>query len=88
MLLSCATSYSQSAELADKYWNTALELEQQGKYLEAAQMYAKSAQAEMESPRPRLKELGVALGNAGYFYKKAECSGRAGLQGYLGQGRR
>ncbi len=66
ILFTTSICYSRSDELADKYWNAAQALAKQGKYLEAAQMYAKSAEAEKASPRPRLKDLGVELSNAGY----------------------
>jgi len=60
VLLSLAiqtTVYAQSHKLADQYWNKAQKLKKQGRYLKAAQMYAKSAEAEKNSPNPRLSDL-------------------------------
>ncbi len=70
VLLICATAYSQSRELADKYWNMAEKLKKEGRYLEAAQMYAKSAEAEKKSPNPRLVYLTKELNQAGDSYFK------------------
>ena len=64
ILVSCALTF----KLADKYWNQAQRLEKQGRYLEAAQMFEKSAQAESESPEPRLEDLGIELSQAGFVY--------------------
>jgi len=58
-------SHSQSAELADQYWEQAEALKEQGAYLEATRMYEKSAQVEKASPQPRVAYLVLELGWAG-----------------------
>ncbi len=42
----------------------------QNRYLEAAQMYEKSAEAEQMSFSPRLADLSAELNEAGYFYNQ------------------
>lgn len=68
VLFSCSHVYAQSHQLADEYWNKAMELKNQDKYLEAAKMFEKAAQAEKASPSPRMKALTVQLNTAGHFY--------------------
>jgi CHAT domain-containing protein/tetratricopeptide (TPR) repeat protein len=74
--------FAQTAQIADDYWNQAEDLKKQGKYLEAAQMYEKSAQAEKTSEKPRLSALAAELGNAGYCYKQIDKYDKA-LEYYL-----
>jgi len=59
---------AQSYKLANEYWDKANELEKQGKYLEAAKMFEKSAQTEKASPSPRMQALTAQLNQAGYYY--------------------
>jgi CHAT domain-containing protein/Tfp pilus assembly protein PilF len=61
-------SYSQSRELANKYWNKAQKFKEQRRYLEAAEMFEKSAEAERKSHHPRLDWLAAEVGWAGYFF--------------------
>jgi CHAT domain-containing protein/Tfp pilus assembly protein PilF len=68
VLFTCSFVYAQSHQLADEYWNKAHDLEKQGKYLEAAHMFGKSAQAEKTSPGPRMVDLAVRLNKAGDCY--------------------
>ncbi len=70
IVIICSKGFSQSAYLSDEYWDQAQSLQKQHKYLEAAQMYEKSAKAEKASPKPRLKDLSIAISQAGYCYKK------------------
>ena len=53
-------------QLAGEY--AALKLREQGRYLEAARMYEKAAEAEKVSPRLRMAVLADALNNAGGCY--------------------
>ena len=68
VLFTCPFVSAQSYKLSDEYWNKANELQKQGKYLDAAKMFEKSAQAEKASPSPRMEELAYALNDAGYCY--------------------
>ncbi len=58
----------QSRKLADECWNKAHELQKQGKYLDAAEMYEKFVEAEKASPSPRMEGLAPALISTGYCY--------------------
>ncbi len=70
-LLISSAAHSQSHQRADRYWNSAEALRKKGSFLEAAQMYAKSAEAERKSPVPRLIIVAAGLGHAGICYKQA-----------------
>ena len=78
----CIPGWTQSPEFADQYWEQALELHQDRKYVEAAQMYLQSAEAESKSSRPRQKELARAYGEAGSCFYLANDLESA-LQYYL-----
>ena len=67
-LFTCSLVSAQSHHLSDEYFSKALDLKDQGKYLEAAMMYEKSAQAEKASPSPIMAEVSVELNEAGYHY--------------------
>lgn len=67
-LLIHLSAYSQTYQIADEYWEKAKNFKKQEKYLEAAQMYAKSAEAEQKCDEPRLTDLPIKLGEAGYCY--------------------
>ena len=69
VLFACPFVSAQSHKLADEYWSKAHELQKQGKYLDAAEMFEKSAQAERARPSPRMQALTAQLNAAGYFYK-------------------
>ncbi len=60
-----------SQNLSYQYWQQAEALNKQGHYLEAAEMYDKSATAEQNSPAPRLKGLSLTFNAAGYCYSRA-----------------
>jgi uncharacterized protein (TIGR02145 family) len=70
-------TFSQTYEIANKYWNKAHEFVNQNRYLEAAQMFAKSAEAEKACLNPRLFDLGNELNAAGYFYDEVGQYDRA-----------
>lgn len=70
-LFICKVIYSQSYKISDEYWNKAVNLVKQAKYLEAAQMFERAACAEQKCPNPRLEELEEALAEAGYYYNRA-----------------
>jgi len=61
--------FANSHPLAKSYWIQARSLSKQLKYLEAAQMYLKSAEAEKAHPKPRLINLSQALYQAGENYR-------------------
>ena len=61
-------SHAQSPQLADQYWRQAQAAQKNGRYLEAVQSYEKSAEAEQNSPNPRLGNLSNELNNAGFCY--------------------
>ena len=48
-----------------------MDLEKQGKYIDAAKMYEKSAEAEKASPDPGKSNLATDLNQAGYYYSLA-----------------
>jgi Na+-transporting NADH:ubiquinone oxidoreductase subunit NqrC len=56
VLFTCPFVSAQSHKLAEEYWNKAQELGKQGKYLEAAKMFEKSAQAERQALLPEWKD--------------------------------
>ena len=58
----------QSHKLADECWNKAEELQKQGKYPDAAEMYEKFVEAEKASPSPRVEGLAPALISTGSCY--------------------
>ena len=68
ILFTCSLASAQSHQLADEYLEQAEELKEQGRYLEAARMFEKSAQAEKASPNPRRRYLSSELNAAGYSY--------------------
>jgi len=68
VLFTCPFVFAQSHQLTDEYWNKAQELGKQGKYLEAAKMFEKSAQAEKTSSAPRMEGLASVLTWTGYYY--------------------
>ncbi len=76
LLGSFTTSYAQSTQLADQYWIQAEAAKKKGRYLEAAQLYEKSADAEKNSPNPRLENLVLELLSAGYFYSRTDQYGK------------
>lgn len=53
---------------ADQYWGKALNFANNQQSLQAANMFAKSAEAEKKSSTPRWKGLTIALSNAGYYF--------------------
>jgi len=55
-------------EIAEDYWYKAKSLEQQGRYLEAAKMFEKSAEIEETSGESRLTDLSAALNSAAFMY--------------------
>jgi CHAT domain-containing protein/tetratricopeptide (TPR) repeat protein len=66
---------------ADQYWSQAEKFVTQGHYLEAAQFYEKSAEAEQASPNPRLTKAVESLNIAGYCYDQI-CQYTKALQLY------
>ena len=68
VLFTCPFAYAQSHKLSDECWNKAEELQKQGKYLDAAEMYEKFVEAEKASPSPRMEGLAPALISTGYCY--------------------
>lgn len=76
LLASCIPVAEQQA-LSDKYWYQAKELSKQGRYLEAAQMFEKTAAAEQASPKPILSGVSLAYNGAGYHYEKVGSYGKA-----------
>ncbi|MBT4285899.1 MAG: tetratricopeptide repeat protein, partial [Deltaproteobacteria bacterium] len=69
-LLLVTYSFAQSSEIADKYWEKAHILYKKNKYLFAAQMFEKSADAERKSPKPRLYVLSSQSGWIGICYEQ------------------
>jgi tetratricopeptide (TPR) repeat protein/CHAT domain-containing protein len=67
-LIPIGSLHSQSRELADQCWEKAEQLRKQEKYLDAAQSYLKSVEAEIGSPNPRLNVLVAASGSAGAMF--------------------
>ena len=65
LFVSCASVRN---ELANNYWYKARSLEQEGRYLEAAEMFEKSAEIERAGGKSRLKDLSAALGSAASLY--------------------
>lgn len=64
------TAVSKDKNSADTYWYKAKELSKQGKYLEAAQMFEKTAVAELASPKSVLSGVSLAYNGAGYHYQR------------------
>lgn len=64
--------HAQSPELADRYWEQAQVAKKSGRYLEAAQLHEKSAEAEKNSPSPRLADLSSELFEAANCYETIE----------------
>ncbi|MBV5330557.1 MAG: tetratricopeptide repeat protein, partial [Chlorobium sp.] len=56
-------------KLANQYRNQATAAMKTGSYLEAAQLFERSAEAEKNSPSPRLAALAPALSGAATAYK-------------------
>jgi tetratricopeptide (TPR) repeat protein len=80
----CVNLYAQNAEIADDYFTKAEALYNEGKYVEAVQMYEKSVEAERTSPAPRPEKLGSELSWMGTCYdilgqyeKSLECHKQA-----------
>ena len=65
-LLICSFAYAWGHQLADENWYKAQDIEKQGKYIDAAKMYEKSAEAEKASPDPGKSNLATDLNQAGY----------------------
>ena len=68
VLFTCPFAYAQSHKLSDECWNKAEELQKQGKYPDAAEMYEKFVEAEKASPSPRVEGFAPALISTGYCY--------------------
>jgi len=69
--VTCTPVYSQGHVQADIYWDKAQKLQKEGKFFTAAEMYAKSAEAEKQSSWPRIIDLFSELYLAGHFYAMA-----------------
>ena len=69
-LLSCSLAYAQSHRQADEYFDRAHDLEEQGRFLEAAKMYEKSAEAEKAGLSPRMEALAFQFLSAGHLYER------------------
>ncbi len=70
-LFACSYVYAQDHQPADENWYKAQDLEKQGKYIDAAKMYEKSAEAEKTSPVQGKSNLATDLNRAGYYYSLA-----------------
>ena len=70
-LFACSYVYAQDHQPADENWYKAQDLEKQGKYIDAAKMYEKSAEAEKPSPDQGKSNLATDLSQAGYYYSLA-----------------
>lgn len=71
LFLFSANSFAQNHDLADKYHSQGLSLQEQGRYLEAARMYEKSAEVEAASPNPRVGNFIQQFVQAGDCYKSS-----------------
>ncbi|GJQ58423.1 MAG: hypothetical protein SCALA701_12240 [Candidatus Scalindua sp.] len=68
VLFICPLISAQEHQLADEYRHKAQDLEEQGLYLEAAQLYERSLQGERKSPGPRKEKLVTEISQTGYYY--------------------
>ncbi len=73
----CAEPADSDSHRADTLWNQAGTLRQQGRYAEAADLYEKSAAAELASPSPRQKNLANEWLMAGYCYHQIQHYAKA-----------
>ncbi|MGR3302605.1 MAG: CHAT domain-containing protein [Candidatus Scalindua sp.] len=71
VLLICSFANAQGHQPVDENWYKAQNLEKQGKYIDAAKMYEKSAEAEKTSPDQEKSNLATDLNRAGYYYSLA-----------------
>ncbi len=70
-LFACSHVYAQGHQPVDKHRHEALDLEKQGKYIDAAKMYEESAEAAKASPDSGKSNLATDLNQAGYYYSLA-----------------
>lgn len=61
--------HAESHQLADQYWDKAEQLKSQGRFEEAAEMYEKSSEAEMETQKPRGRCLSEEFNSAAQMYQ-------------------
>jgi len=71
MLFAGSSLCAQVEEPVDANRHKARELENSGKYFEAAEMYEKSVQAEKDSPDPMKSNIVTGLNQAAYYYSLA-----------------
>ncbi len=71
MLFAGSSLCAQVEEPVDANRHKARELENSGEYLEAAEMYEKSVQAEKDSPEPMKSNIVTGLNQAAYYYALA-----------------
>ena len=75
VLLFCAyNGYSQTHELADKYWTKAKNAEAIEDWENAAILFEKAAEAEKKSPNPRVEDLSHELNEASFYYAEIGTS--------------
>ena len=70
-LFACLHVYAQDQQQADKQWREALDLDEQGKNIDAAKMHEESAEAAKASPDPGKSNMATDLNRAGYYYSLA-----------------
>ena len=71
VLLICSFANAQDHQPAVENWYKAQDLEKQGKYIDAAKIYEKSAETEKTRPDPGKSNLATDLNQAGYYYSLA-----------------